>query len=178
MTKKSKFQLIKELPEEDLRAKIAAATGLNDLYRLLDAGGTPRECLEAHLQTFGLSLGEVKKRGLKKRGQNGRIGGELIKNERIEWIEMNIYEIFDEDSILNNNQVRILIRKHNYLFKWLEEKCQLCGLEPFWNGKPLTLQIDHKNGVWRDHRLENLRFLCPNCHTQTDTFCGKNMRSF
>jgi DNA-directed RNA polymerase subunit RPC12/RpoP len=52
--------------------------------------------------------------------------------------------------------------------------CVICGQEPFWNGKPLVLQLDHKNGEHSDNRLENLQIVCPNCHTQTNTFCGKH----
>lgn len=48
--------------------------------------------------------------------------------------------------------------------------CAECGQEPVWCGKPLTLQIEHKNGNSRDNRKENLCFLCPNCHTQTPTY--------
>jgi predicted RNA-binding Zn-ribbon protein involved in translation (DUF1610 family) len=44
--------------------------------------------------------------------------------------------------------------------------CKLCGLPPEWQGKKLTLQVDHINGDWSDCRRENLRFVCPNCHTQ------------
>ena len=44
---------------------------------------------------------------------------------------------------------------------------------PFWNGKKLVFQLDHINGKRNDHRLENLRWLCPNCHSQTETYCGK-----
>jgi 5-methylcytosine-specific restriction endonuclease McrA len=55
----------------------------------------------------------------------------------------------------------------------LEYKCANCGIKE-WNNLPLSLQLDHINGVNNDHRLENLRFLCPNCHSQTDTYSGKN----
>ena len=58
--------------------------------------------------------------------------------------------------------------------KKLEYKCAICGNEGIWNNQPLSLQLDHINGKHLDHRLENLRFLCPNCHSQTDTFSGKN----
>ena len=56
----------------------------------------------------------------------------------------------------------------------MEYKCQKCWISE-WLGNPLTLQLDHINGVNNDHRLTNLRFLCPNCHSQTDTYAGKNM---
>ena len=56
----------------------------------------------------------------------------------------------------------------------LEYKCALCGNTGEWNGKPLSLVLDHINGEHSDNRLENLRILCPNCHSQTDTFAGKN----
>lgn len=61
--------------------------------------------------------------------------------------------------------------------KILEEKCYVCGMEPIWHNKRLVLQLDHINGVHSDNRIENLRLLCPNCHSQTDNFCGKNIKS-
>lgn len=51
------------------------------------------------------------------------------------------------------------------------ERCAECGRQPVWREKPLRLIIDHRNGDWLDNRLENLRFLCPNCHAQTPTWC-------
>ena len=56
----------------------------------------------------------------------------------------------------------------------LPYKCAICGNTGEWNGQKLVLQLDHINGNHFDHRKENLRFLCPNCHSQTETFSGKN----
>ena len=54
--------------------------------------------------------------------------------------------------------------------------CEICGQIPEWNGKPLTLQLDHVNGNHTDNRLENLRIVCPNCHTQTNTWGSKKKK--
>ncbi len=60
----------------------------------------------------------------------------------------------------------------------LEAKCNGEGCDIIeWKGKPISLQLDHINGVNLDHRIENLRLLCPNCHSQTATFAGKNKRN-
>jgi len=55
-------------------------------------------------------------------------------------------------------------------------RCAVCGLAAQWSGMPLTLQLDHVNGIYDDNRFENLRWLCPNCHSQTATFAGKGKR--
>ena len=67
------------------------------------------------------------------------------------------------------------------LKRWLQETqnncCALCSIAPFWNGKPLTLQLDHVDGDSDNNHFTNVRLLCPNCHTQTDTFGSKGRGS-
>jgi DNA-binding CsgD family transcriptional regulator len=53
--------------------------------------------------------------------------------------------------------------------------CERCGLAE-WQGEPLSVALHHINGDRNDNRLENLELLCPNCHSQTDTFAGRNGR--
>lgn len=80
-----------------------------------------------------------------------------------------------ENTLVSDSKNR-KIRKYVLQHKLLEYRCQECGQEPIFRGKPLSLQLDHINGIYNDNRLENLRFLCPNCHSQTVTFAGKNCR--
>ncbi len=57
----------------------------------------------------------------------------------------------------------------------LENVCSQCGLRT-WLDLPISMHIDHINGIRDDHRLENLRMLCPNCHSQTPTYGGRNAK--
>ncbi len=54
-----------------------------------------------------------------------------------------------------------------------ERRCECCGLVE-WMGETIPLELHHKNGDNRDHRIENLQMLCPNCHALTDTYRGRN----
>jgi len=65
------------------------------------------------------------------------------------------------------------LKKYCIKFKVLDYKCVVCGNDGVWYDKKITLQIDHINGVRNDNRLINLRILCPNCHSQTETYAGK-----
>ena len=56
----------------------------------------------------------------------------------------------------------------------LENRCTECGQDSTWNGKHLVMQLDHIDGDRLNNLLDNLRLLCPNCHSQTPTFAGRN----
>lgn len=87
-------------------------------------------------------------------------------------------EFINEILILNGYRAwKTVHKKRLYEYGLKEERCEICGQYPEWNGKSLVLQIDHKNGNRKDNRLENLRIICPNCHTQTDTFSCKRSRA-
>jgi Zn finger protein HypA/HybF involved in hydrogenase expression len=86
--------------------------------------------------------------------------------------ETSIEDAFIIGGNLSSFSLNKKIRKYNLK----EYKCSECGIFE-WLGKELSLHIDHINGINNDNRLENLRFLCPNCHSQTDTYCGKNLKS-
>jgi hypothetical protein len=58
---------------------------------------------------------------------------------------------------------------------YLKNECSICGISE-WNGKPLPLELDHIDGNPTNHNIKNLRMICPNCHSQTKTFRGKNKR--
>lgn len=88
------------------------------------------------------------------------------------FIKREDQDVFIKNSkYLNNRSLKTRLIK-DFGFK---EECCLCGIID-WLGKPLSLQLDHINGVNKDNRISNLRFLCPNCHSQTDTFSGKNIK--
>jgi|WetSurSiteA1Bulk_404760.scaffolds.fasta_scaffold01558_17 hypothetical protein len=69
--------------------------------------------------------------------------------------------------------------KHNYIRNYIIEKqkgvCSICGEKPFHNGKPLVFVVDHIDGNSENNNPKNIRAICPNCNSQTDTFAGRNV---
>lgn len=69
----------------------------------------------------------------------------------------------------NSTASQSTLRKWHLKGRYTPYKCSICNMEPFWQGKKLTLILDHINGSNHDNRLENLRWVCPNCNQQLET---------
>lgn len=97
----------------------------------------------------------------------------MAKTLRSQELKFSNESVFVEDSTYPRHRLKERIIKQNLIVL----KCLKCDLGPIWNDMPLVLQLEHINGVNDDHRLENLCFLCPNCHSQTETYSAKNRKN-
>ncbi len=79
------------------------------------------------------------------------------------------------ERVLLQSRSRTTVKRYLLEAGILLNCCDECGISE-WRGHPLSIQLDHRNGNRYDHRLENLRMLCPNCHSQTETFGTKNWK--
>ena len=77
----------------------------------------------------------------------------------------------------NSTAAQTTLRRFYLKQENIKYQCSECGHLGEWNGKPLSLQLDHKDGDNTNNKLDNLRWLCPNCHSQTKTFAGRNQQA-
>ena len=120
--------------------------------------------------TLGLPFNTFKRKAIKLDCYKTNQGGKGKKVGNKETIEEYMAKHCVENGVYNTrSRIKIRLLEDGIL----EHKCDICGLEGEWNGKPIHMRLDHINGVNNDHRIENLRMICPNCDSQLDTFCGR-----
>lgn len=95
--------------------------------------------------------------------------GKAYRKNKKNWTDSDVY---CKDSMFPRAQLRRRVLKDG----WLIYKCRDCKISNMWNGRSLTLEIEHVNGINNDHRKENLAWLCPNCHSQTSTYRNNRNR--
>lgn len=150
---------IYELSEEDFTSLIRNSSNKAEvLFKLgysVEGNSWGYNLLRKRMEELNLNGTEFKGRS----GLKGQV--KTIENEE---------ELLCENSKHTRSVVRRYVLKNNVI----PYECSVCGNKGEWQGKPLSLQLDHINGDCSDHRKENLRWLCPNCHTQTETHGSKN----
>ena len=150
-----------QVSEEEFRKIIAESYTFSDCLRALGLGtngGSSVDVLKRRIQELNCSTEHFSRRG--------------NPNAPSRYASYSLEEILVENSSYANisSLKKRLINEANIPYK-----CAICGIDS-WLNEPISLQLDHINGINNDHRITNLRFLCPNCHSQTETFGGKNLK--
>jgi hypothetical protein len=150
--------------DEQLREAVAASSSIYGIFRALGlrVGGGQHILIKKHIARLGLDTSHFTGQGWN-RGNHSKFLHPFPAKP--------LAEILAKDSSYLNtvSLKRRLIREG-----FLRNECDECSGSPFWRGKPLVLRLDHVNGDRTDNRLQNLRLLCPNCDSQTETFAGRN----
>jgi hypothetical protein len=150
--------------KEVLEPVIAESLSILEVMRKLGTmrltGGTHRH-LSRQIKKFGIDtshfLGQARNRGQEHKGGC----------EKLHWEKILVKNRFNGRKEYSSRLRRAMLESG------IEEICDTCGLTPFWKDKSLTLQISHKDGNPLNNERYNLHFQCPNCHSQTEDFCGK-----
>lgn len=121
--------------------------------------------------------------GLSPHGGNDRTIKRLIEEHNIDVSHFNVQQAvrrgkklwtFEEVFVQGSKIPRPSLSRLVERFKVLPYQCAGCNNEGMWNGSKLRLTVDHIDGISDNNEVTNLRYLCPNCHSQTETFGGKN----
>lgn len=146
--------------EEKLRDAVKIADSYADVLRFLGvptAGGN-HATVKKHIQKHSLDISHWTHKANQKQNPGG-------KRSSLE--ELLVEGRHHQSGHLKRKLIAAQI---------LKDGCAICGLNQ-WLGNRICLHLDHINGKPDDNRIQNLRILCPNCHSQTDTYCGRNKRS-
>ena len=159
--KRAKRSIIWSMPKEELEQLTKQSKYLGDILKAfgLENKGGNHHTLKRRLDEENIDYSHIK------------LGLNANKGRKFDVEPIPIEELFRVNSPHSRTTVKRYILKN----KLIPYRCSKCGFEGLWNGKELVLILDHINGISNDHRLENLRFLCPNCNSQEPTFAGKNL---
>ena len=140
--------------DEQLVAAIRESKTKSEALRKLGLAVRPGNyrTIEAHIRRLGLDCSHM----------SGMAHGSSVPVN-----EIPIELLLVEHSPIGSSHFKKKLLKGGLI----ENKCAECKCDPVWRGVKLVLVLDHINGVHDDNRLENLRFLCPNCNSQQPTFC-------
>lgn len=151
--------------EDDLRAAVPRSRSYAEVLRRLGLkpGGATYVLLKQAITDLGIDTSHMAGRHWAKGmtrpfGARGRPLEEIL--------------VEDSDYATTNH-----LRKRLIAEGVKARRCDRCDRTD-WNAEPIPLELDHINGNRLDNRVENLRLLCPNCHAQTDTYCGKNIGAY
>lgn len=168
MDSRRKTSIIWEIPKEKLQTILNESNSIVEVLQKLGYNGFNgnHRTLNKRIKDENFSLNQFKlnsKKWRKEFLQKLRAKGKLIPEK-----------VFIKNSPTSTNSLKRLILRLNLI----PYKCANCPNEGIWNNIPLSLNLDHKNGINNDNQFENLRFLCPNCHSQTVTFSGKKRKKY
>lgn len=162
--KRSTTNRIRSLSKEEL-SKIAESSF--SYSECLDKIGIERN----KNKSFSQHIYNVLKECLEKNSIDFSHFSQLIGiHKHVEDTKVNINTYFVKNSTHGTTPMKRIILRENLL----PYECQCCGNKGNWNGKPLILELHHFDGDRTNNELTNLGFLCPNCHSQTLNFSGKN----
>ncbi|MBT2479430.1 HNH endonuclease signature motif containing protein [Streptomyces sp. ISL-94] len=148
--------------KEVLEAAVAASSNMYEvLHRLgLEAVGGHHAHISRKVKAFGIDTAHF-------------TGPTWTERMRDNGRRRTAEEILHEDHSPQATRTPNSRLRRALLEVGIDECCALCGIEAVWLGEPLPLEVDHIDGDWRNNRRENLRFLCPNCHSTTNTYRGR-----
>lgn len=125
-------------------------------------GGGTQETLKKKIQEFNIDISHFTGQGW---NGHSNITTKAGSSEKYQ-----LEEVFCKNSPVTQKVLRGYVERHNIL----DYKCVNCGCDGNWQGGKISLEIDHEDGDNTNNTIENLRYLCPNCHALTDTYRGKN----